>query len=1306
MTPINVLKELEVPGTPLLLFDCTLPTGDVQHWSTHNVTVSGQQYLSRVLKHNIFDLNSSPEAATDGVSVVSITLANADSFLSSIERDIGWKGSKLKVTFLFFNLTNQAVASDSQVLFRGIANPPDQSTESTLRLSFTNTLNLQRVFLPGVRIQKLCPWNFPSTAAQRQEAVSGGTQGAFSAFYQCGYSPDQSGGVGNMNAGAPYTTCDYSRTQCQQRGMFSTDSQSHVTARFGGIEFVPASIMLRTYGSKTSQLSTPLPNQTLYNDFVPLIYGTGWYQPPIVLARNDGNLTHFEVLLGIGQISSVITVIVNNTQIPAGVNGTNMTATGWYNVISYGTRNGSFNPDFSNSAGQPLGDPYGSMAFMSLVVPNSISNGTSFPEVDVLIQGLQLAQYDSSGNYLTNAFTNNPAWVMLDALSRSGWDLAQLDLATFSAVAQRCNALVSTVDVNGNSTTIPRYQCNLLLTASRSAGDIVRGVRNGSAMYLSFDSNGLIQLNAEDTLANQQPTQSASSNSTEALNGGWPAYEFGDNSFSGIVRTPSGTPTLIVTSQSIANSPNQYTVEFQDQFNDYQQDSLSLVDIDDFLLTGQQVTSTLTALGLTNFDQANRAAALQLYKSVNGNTYVQFETSVKGVGLKPGDIITLTYAREGFSRQPFRITKLSPGVNFITAVITAQIHDDAWYTAVNTGSASPGRQGDFEVGLPRPLVGSVLDGNGVEQFGISETSTESTDGSVTENLSVAFSVPAKPAASAAGIPLMGLNPEVNNSGGTLAGGQALYYGISAVDANGAEGGLSFIAGANIPAGGNTNQVTLVSLSFSPAAVSFNVYRGSNPSQILRVVSGVSIANQFVDSGLTALLQGPPDSNYAHANFYWRLELQPPEPVSISSPTTVGSSTLNMVVNLYNGATVRITSGTGVGQEQTIASNTATTLTVTTPWSVQPDTTSSFLIAESTWQFGASSNASPVSFAVPNRQGVTIDVSGRAANVVDEECSYELSPLTRWTILGSVGQALDTNVPGQPIFGLYPIGAGSVEALGIAFSDLTNTLSISAGTLTLYYWDELQGPSTILLSAAMGTTDTSFTVSTAVSVSSGALVQIDAEVMIIPQTLTNGTTVPVTRASHGTAAATHAAETGVYLLVEKIFILPFAQEFFGSPASGSYAFPITIPDVRIAAAELFMTNSRGNSSVAAESFTSNTDLGLRSLLGGQLTIQVEGPLAIQTNAAPPLLVDTSCSVRDVYAVVQDAPTGAPITMQVTQNGNVYCELTIPTSATTSNVVNGFALGPLSAQAIMGLNITSVVQTANTQPGSDLTVTIRL
>ena len=76
------------------------------------------------------------------------------------------------------------------------------------------------------------------------------------------------------------------------------------------------------------------------------------------------------------------------------------------------------------------------------------------------------------------------------------------------------------------------------------------------------------------------------------------------------------------------------------------------------------------------------------------------------------------------------------------------------------------------------------------------------------------------------------------------------------------------------------------------------------------------------------------------------------------------------------------------------------------------------------------------------------------------------------------------------------------------------------------------------------------------------------------------------------------------------------------------------------------------------------------------------------------------------MVKDAPTGAPITMQVTQNGALYCELTIPASAVISNAVDGFALGPLAEKAKIGLDITSVAQTVNTTPGRDLTVTIRL
>lgn len=338
--------------------------------------------------------------------------------------------------------------------------------------------------------------------------------------------------------------------------------------------------------------------------------------------------------------------------------------------------------------------------------------------------------------------------------------------------------------------------------------------------------------------------------------------------------------------------------------------------------------------------------------------------------------------------------------------------------------------------------------------------------------------------------------------------------------------------------------------------------------------------------------------------------------------------------------------------------------------------------------------------------MTIQVSGRAANVLDEESAFELSPLTDWRISGSAGDNVDTDVPGVPTFGLAATGQGTVEIAGVGFASLDNTITISAGTLTLAYWDELNGPSSIALSAAVAAADGTLNLATAVSAQVGDLVQIDSEILSVSAAVNNATSVSVTRAAEGTTAASHAVQGLVYFLGKKTFIMPFARDFIGSPASGSYAYPVFIPDVRIAAAELFMTNSQGNSDVARESFTSTTDLGLRTLSGGQLSIQVEGPLAIQTNAAPPLIVDTAHSVRDTYAVVGQPPTGAPIALQITQNGQPYCQLTIPINTTVSNIVDGFALGPLQTQAQIGLDITAVTQTAGVAPGSDLTVTIRL
>jgi len=632
MGDINIAKHQEVLDTPLFLFECRLRSGAVSRWSTHRVTVDGDSYEARVLGHNLFDLRSSLDDGADTGTRIVLTLANADSFFSQIEWNAGWKGAHLVVRFALVDLATATPSTTPQVLFQGIANSADEITESTVRVTFTNRLNLQRVGLPEIRVQKRCPWLFPSTLEQREEAVNGSAKGRYSPFYRCGYSADVEGGIGNKKAnGECFTSCDYTRTQCVERGMFDRDSRQTLTRRFGGVEFVPASVLVRSFGEKGSHLSSTTQNEARYNDFVPVVYGTAWYQPPVVFARNDGNLTRMEVLLAAGEIAAVVKVVVNDIEIPQAVDGASMTSTGWYSVTAAGTRWGGFNPDFADQSGLPAGDPYGSMAALSVVIPNRISTGQTLPRIQVLVQGLKLPRYDIEGTPIADALTNNPAWVLLDVLRRSGWSESDIDLASFARTAARCDEPVQTVDVHANTTTVQRYQCNLVLRRRRSAADVVRGIRSGSSLILGYSPIGLLQVRPEDSLAAQHPVKLPGSNSTEQLNGGWPAYEFSDGSavHSGILRKDNGEPHLRFWSRPASETPNRLSVEFQDELNEYQSDSLSLVDVDDAVTVGQEISAGMTALGLPNFGQASRTARLQLSKFIAGNLYVELATSVR-----------------------------------------------------------------------------------------------------------------------------------------------------------------------------------------------------------------------------------------------------------------------------------------------------------------------------------------------------------------------------------------------------------------------------------------------------------------------------------------------------------------------------------------------------------------------------------------------------------------------------------------------------------------------------------------------------
>ena len=1007
MGTINEVKQMAEADTPLLFFQCVLPSGDTEYWSTHSIVFGGNQYYARVLKHDLFDLQLSADDAMDGISQLSITLANADSALSELNAALGFKGSALTVFFAFADLSSGTVTTENTVLFHGVAGDPDLITEDSLTLTFANKLSLQRIPVPEVRIQRSCAWNFPASLAQREEAKDGGDRGKFSRFFRCGYSADVPGGTGNLSSGQPYTSCDKSRLQCTQRGMFKQDAQGNQTARFGAFEFVPSAINVRTAGDKTSHLSPLLDNSAKFNDPVPLIYGTGWLKAPVIFSRNDGNLTHMEVLLGVGSIQGVLKVVVNDIEIPIYLSGKDMSSTGWYTPVTTGTRQGSFDLDFVDSTGTPLGDPYGSLAVLSIIVPNRISTGQSLPNVEVLVQGLQVDTYNLDGSFAATNYSNNPAWVILDILERCGWSQTDLNLASFAAAADFCQYFISTTDLNGNPVSVPRYECNLILTKRQSAAAVIRGIRVASSLMLRYGVKGLLELLPETTIAVQQPALPDGSNSTEPLLSGWPAYEFSDSSasFSGIARNSDGSSSVRLSSRSVSETSNRLSVEFQDESNEYQQDSLSLTNEDDVALIGYEIASQSTAVGIANFSQATRVLLQQLDKSTKGNLFVQFETSFRALKVRPGDIITITYLKEGFIRTPFRVTKLSPAMNFQAVTILAQIHNDDWYSDSTAVLINAGRQPGTVIGVPRPLIGTVphrdLAGDfEFFDFAVEEKIEASSDGSATDTLTIEFAQPRKPSTNITNVPIVSLSPRYGTSGGSLPGGNNYYYAVAAVDASGAEGPLSFTVPAQTPAGASTTEVTISGLSFPQAAISFHVYRGTTPQELYRITSvPAPIASTYTDSGLATLNYGPPDASFDHANFYYRFENAGPFLADGFSVNTIGRSDMGAVSGAYAGMVVRIIEGTGRGQERLIATNSGTTLTVTSQWLVQPDGTSEFVIADGSWKFAAVSATSPAKFEIAYQTGRAIQISGRSANVNNQECDADLCPITRWTLGG-------------------------------------------------------------------------------------------------------------------------------------------------------------------------------------------------------------------------------------------------------------------------------------------------------------------
>jgi hypothetical protein len=269
--------------------------------------------------------------------------------------------------------------------------------------------------------------------------------------------------------------------------------------------------------------------------------------------------------------------------------------------------------------------------------------------------------------------------------------------------------------------------------------------------------------------------------------------------------------------------------------------------------------------------------------------------------------------------------------------------------------------------------------------------------------------------------------------------------------------------------------------------------------------------------------------------------------------------------------------------------------------------------------------------------------------------------------------------------------------------LENTQGITTGTFRFHVRDELAGLSTVELASAVDDTETSLTLTEAGGAPAGDLIQIEAEVLLVTDVQPSGLVYIVERGQAGSAAAGHAAGALAYYLQSRSVVRPFERSFFGTTAGGQWTSSEWMPGVRLACAELWMTNSFGQSPVAVNSYSGLSDNGLRTLRGGQFNFQIEGALAVLSDAVPTVSVQEDLAIRDIYASVKEAPDGADLELEIKQDGTLLASLTIADGNTASAVVNGAELGVLQALSDLTLDITAV---GTDFPGRDLTVTIRV
>lgn len=859
----------------LVVVTVTLPDASIRRWSTHPLnsgeggaapvisgwTHSGQAIEGRMTSQDLGQVAAS-ETGVQQLQEITFSVADPDASLYAAMRTSGGlQGAPCDAWLFYWNVGTSEFSTDVRRIFVGQVSSAEASHE--IRIEARSRLDLSGLVIPTKILAAECQHLNPRTTADRA-----GADNADSPFFGCG----ATGAVGTE------LPCSYTQTTCTRALRFSGFPYP-LPKTFEGNAYIQKARVRGDNG--IGNLRAP----------IPWVYGTAWVKPVIVAPVGDPNSNRFQAILCDGAVDgtadtdpgSIQFVVVNGTEIPF-VRYRQDVLRRWQ-WITTGTRDGAYISDVPWSG---AGDPAGGLATILVVVNREIAEPGSLPDVRVLMKGHKIRIY-SDGSTFTTAWTNNPVWILLDLLVKSGWRYTDFDLSTFVTVAGRCGATITGTSPDGSTFSHERVAVGFALTDRAQLKDICEGVMATFDGRLTLEA-GLVCLRQSSTLAVQQPAAVTGSNYLTAVT----SQNQAGSAANGYYAYSVDEEAILVDSQNEHRFKileggdriiNRLTMSFSRRYDRYAGANLTFVDSESIARVRRK-EGQARWIGVTSADLAARLCSSAIERTIYGNSandtrgtdVYEFTSDTRCAHLRPGDIVRLKCAPQVTSFVPARVEAVRLSTNAVEVTIRATYHRDAWYLdSAGTGRAAVGSGLDFDApSLPgpwrpneqAPISGDALVPSTEKTFSVSVVYDSSADGAPVPVAHVTGESPISGGASTP--PTISAQLAAATSGGTITGGQRQYWArVAAVVAGGQLSMLSGPATAIITTSGSAHTLT-VSVTYWPSGTTaYRVYAGSDPMVLSLAASGSGTPSTIAITAVPARGEAPPDAQADSIEVYAR-----------------------------------------------------------------------------------------------------------------------------------------------------------------------------------------------------------------------------------------------------------------------------------------------------------------------------------------------------------------------------------------------------------------------------------------------------